>query len=113
MNEEILAHFAASYDEFFDMNKGPPLHDPQAVAAIFGYGSGIFPDEPDRYTVNVVTAGEHSTVDEVRGQVGRTVVEKVAEGGAGVRIPRKLHVDAFWEMLESCCSLAEQNGAML
>ncbi|KAF2097337.1 nucleoside hydrolase [Rhizodiscina lignyota] len=115
LNEEILAHFASSYEEFFEMSRGPPLHDPLAVAAIFGFeNDAIFPDDGARYSVSVVTAGEHGTSDEVRGQVGRTVVTKLPDGSSGgVRIPRKLNVDAFWKMLEQCYSIAEANGAML
>lgn len=92
-----------------------PLHDPLAVAAIFGFESdAIFPEDGERYLVRVVTAGEHGDLDDVRGQVGRTVVTKLAQGSkGGVRIPRKLNVDALWNMLEECSSIAEANGAYL
>ena len=103
---EILEYFATSYDEFFDIKEGPPLHDPLAVAAIFGYGT-IFEDTEERYSVSVVTAGEHSNLDSVRGQVGRIVVERLTIG-KGVRIPRKLNVSSFWQVLEDCCSIAEK-----
>ncbi len=104
---EILEYFASSYDEFFDIKEGPPLHDPLAVAVIFGYGM-IFEDTDDRYSVSVVTAGEHSNLDSIRGQVGRTVVEAL-NIRHGVRIPRKLNVEAFWRVLEECCSTAEKH----
>lgn len=35
---EILEHFAVGYDELFDISAGPPLHDPLAVAILFGVG---------------------------------------------------------------------------
>ena len=61
--------------------------------------------------VSVVTAGEHSTSDAVRGQVGRTLVEGSDVAGRGVRIPRELNVDEFWQVLEDCCSIAEKHSA--
>ncbi|EXJ74825.1 uncharacterized protein A1O5_01521 [Cladophialophora psammophila CBS 110553] len=109
---EILAFFAQSYVEWFDVYEGPPLHDPLAIAALFGYSSGIYEDDGDRYNVRVVTDGAHSPLDSVRGQVGRTIVEK-AEAGPdgivkGVRIPRKLHTHAFWDVLENCAKTADE-----
>lgn len=106
--DEILQTFASSYDAFFDVKAGPPLHDPLAVAAIFGYDSGIYDDsENERFDVSVVTDGQHSLLDSVRGQVGRTVIKK-SETGHGVRIPRKMNQDLFWTMLEECCQRADQ-----
>ena len=35
---EILEFFASTYDEFFDIRSGPPLHDPLAMAILFGVG---------------------------------------------------------------------------
>lgn len=113
---EILEFFASSYDEFFDIKEGPPLHDPLAVAVLFGFDkSTIFEDDPsERYSVSVVTAGEHSDLDSVRGQVGRTVVKRIqshTDGVCqGVRIPRRLNVDAFWQVLEDCCLSAEESA---
>ena len=114
---EVLEFFAASYDEFFDIKAGPPLHDPLAVAVLFGFAASkmtsahpvIFEDQGERYAVSVVTAGEHSSSDAIRGQVGRTVVKASDVAGHGVRIPRKLNVDAFWDVLEDCCSIAEKH----
>jgi uridine nucleosidase len=115
---EILEFFAASYDEFFDIKAGPPLHDPLAVAVLFGFAAPqiknphavIFEDDSQRYSVSVVTAGEHSSSDAIRGQVGRTVVKPSDIVGHGVRIPRKLNVDAFWQVLEECCSMADKHN---
>ena len=117
---EILEFFAASYDEFFDIKAGPPLHDPLAVAVLFGFATSklkgphpvIFQDDGERYTIFVVTAGEHSASDAIRGQVGRTVVKASDTTGHGVRIPRKLNVEAFWRVLEDCCSIAEKHVAL-
>jgi len=112
--KEILEFFAKSYDEDFNIKAGPPLHDPLAVAVVFGYGS-IYEDDGERYEVSVVTAGDHSTLDSVRGQVGRTEVKKVDRANSpssqGVRIPRKLNVDAFWQVLEDCTSIAERHSS--
>jgi uridine nucleosidase len=116
---EILEFFAASYDEYFDIKAGPPLHDPLAVTVLFGFATSqvtgthpaIFEDDGERYTVSVVTAGEHSSSDAVRGQVGRTVAKASDVVGQGMRIPRKLNVDAFWHVLEDCCSIAEKHNA--
>lgn len=109
--DEILETFASSYDTFFDVKTGPPLHDPLAVAAIFGYATGIFDDsENERFDVSVVTDGQHSLLDSVRGQVGRTVVTK-SETGQGVRIPRKMNQDLFWAELERCCQIADASTA--
>jgi uridine nucleosidase len=115
MLEEILAFFASGYDNFFGMADGPPLHDPLAVAALLP-NSKIFQDEGDRYIVTMVTAGEHTVVDGVdlegaRGQVGRTIVTP-SKNGKGIRIPRKLDVDAFWQTLSDCCTVAERKDVL-
>ena len=73
-------------------------------------------DESERYLVTMVTDGAHSENDAVRGQVGRTKVDRIfqTDGGptGGVRIPRKLNLDAFWTMLEECCSRADEQTAV-
>lgn len=112
---EILTFFAQSYVEWFDVHEGPPLHDPLAIAALFGYDTGIFDEDGDRYDVSVVTDGAHSPLDSVRGQVGRTIVQKI-DGSrvtdvGGVRIPRKLHTHLFWDVLEQCIMTADENSA--
>lgn len=108
---EILEFFAQSYVEWFGVHEGPPLHDPLAVAALFGYESGIFEEDGDRYSIVVVTDGAQSALDSVRGQVGRTVLTKIdpVSGGtaAGVRVPRKLHTRLFWDVLEQCAEMAD------
>lgn len=106
---EILEFFARSYVEWFGVYEGPPLHDPLAVAVLFGFEGeeGVFEEDGERYSVRVVTDGMHSSLDSVRGEVGRTVVEKVEKGGEGVRIPRKLHTGRFWDVLEECTKTAD------
>lgn len=108
--DEILGTYAISNNEFFDF-QAPPLHDPLAVAAIFGYDNGIYDNsEKETFNVSVVTDGQHSLLDSVRGQVGRTIVTK-SETGQGVRIPRKINEDLFWSMLEECCQRADRSTA--
>lgn len=109
---EILQFFAQSYVEWFGVYEGPPLHDPLAVAALFGYDSGIYEEDGDRYSIAVVTDGAHSALDSVRGQVGRTVLTKMEalsdRTAAGVRVPRKLHTHSFWDVLEQCAVIADK-----
>lgn len=112
---EILEFFAQSYVEWFDVHEGPPLHDPLAVAALFGYETGIFDEDGDRYSITVVTDGAHSSLDSVRGQVGRTVLTKIeappsGRVAAGVRVPRKLHTKLFWQVLEQCAKTADNSA---
>jgi hypothetical protein len=90
------------------------VHDPLAVAALFGYESVVYEEDGDRYEVSVLAYGAHSPQDAVRGQVGRTVAKK-AETGAGekiegVRIPRKLHTHKFWDVLEQCAKAADEKS---
>ena len=40
-------------------------------------------------------------------QCGRTVVRKVEGDGGGVRIPRGLDVEVFWDMVDLCLGRAE------
>ncbi|KAJ8606241.1 hypothetical protein MRB53_041113 [Persea americana] len=88
---EILEFFAQSYVEWFGVHEGPPLHDPLAVAALFGYGSGIFEEDDERYNITVVTDGAHSALDSVRGQVGRTVLTKIEAPSNGELLAFECH----------------------
>lgn len=100
---EILTFFAKTYAEVFGLVEGPPLHDPLAVAAAFA--PALFDDaRGERFAVSVVIDGEHGTDELVRSstQCGRTVVEKLPEGVAGVRIPRTMHSIIIWRMLDLC-----------
>lgn len=104
MFNELLMFFAHTYSEVFGLNEGPPLHDPLAVAVLLA-------DHPEsntmirfddnggeRWNVDVVLEGE---------QIGRTVIVQ-AKDGDGVRIPRSLDLDRFWEVLESCMAKADE-----
>ena len=110
MLHDLLLFFAGTYAEVFGLREGPPLHDPLAVAVLLdecGIEKLGFDDRlGERWEVDVVTDGRHSKDDEVRGQLGRTMV-RVASG-VGVRIPKALDVKAFWRVLEECVQRAEE-----
>lgn len=105
MFNELLMFFAHTYAEVFGLTEGPPLHDALAVAAVLAdhvdqAGARIAFDDNggERWTVDVVLEGE---------QIGRTTAVK-AENGKGVRIPRSLDCDRFWEVLEACMAKADE-----
>ncbi|MCJ1284117.1 hypothetical protein MMC26_003448 [Xylographa opegraphella] len=110
MLHDLLIFFAGTYTEVFGLVEGPPLHDPVAVAVLldnFGFEQLGFDDRGgERWEVNVVTDGQHSKDESLRGQLGRTVVSRV--DGEGVRIPRGLDVKAFWRVFEECVQRAEE-----
>ncbi|EKG17314.1 hypothetical protein MPH_05380 [Macrophomina phaseolina MS6] len=108
---EIMTFFAKTYAEEFALTAGPPLHDPLAVAATFA--PDIFDDRGERFSVRVVTEGEHRADPALNladaqavGQLGRTLVEKVE--GDGVRIPRTLDVERFWGLIDAALAEAEK-----
>lgn len=106
---EILIFFAHTYSEVFGLTRGPPLHDPIAVAVLLDGSSevGLFDDRGgERWRVKVVTDGLHSDLPDEHGQVGMTAIER-SEEGTGVSIPRGLDVDRFWGILEHCMRRAE------
>jgi uridine nucleosidase len=124
MLHDLLSFFAHTYDSVFGISAGPPLHDPLAVAVLletltekseeghrFDYG------EAERYVVGVVTDGRHAgehqdggggTVgpEAEVGQVGRTIVE-VSTGDKGVRIPKNVQLDWFWDEILAAVDRAE------
>lgn len=115
----LLTFFAHTYDSVFGIDAGPPLHDPVAVAVLFSnlnnsqmsghQGLLQFDDKQgERYLVNVVTDGSHGNDVQTTGEVGRTVVTKVADGCGGVTIPASLDVDRFWAILLDCLERAEK-----
>lgn len=110
MFHDLLLYFAHTYSEVYGLTEGPPLHDPIAVAVLLEPVMGPimrFADNGgERWHVRVVTDGLHSRHDEERGQVGRTVVTKSGHGG--VRIPRNMHVESFWMLLNRCLEGAER-----
>lgn len=106
--KQILTFFAKTYADVFGLVDGPPLHDPLAVAACFV--PDIFDDAGgERYSIKVVTDGEHGTDEIVRNtsQCGRTIVSKLPDGESGVRIPRALRALVLWRMLDLCMQQAE------
>lgn len=88
--------------------------DPSCLSSR-GYPTIFEDDEKRRYVVTMVTDGEHGESDAVRGQLGRTKVDKILmtdDTIGGIRIPRKLKLDAFWDMLEECCQTADKQSAL-
>ena len=65
------------------------------------------PPTPESFAITITTAGLHSALESESGEVGRTVVRKLAPGAMGVRIPRGVDVAAFWGLLEGCVRAAE------
>ena len=106
---DLLVFFAQTYRDVFGLTAGPPLHDPIAVAVLLETVQGAdlkFDDHGvERWIVDVVTDGRHSDLDTERGQLGRTVVTKSDAGG--VRIPRGMDVERFWNILDDCIERAE------
>ena len=108
---DLLLFFAHTYTEVFGFTVGPPLHDPIAVAVILSHRTNEelqFDDRGgERWNVDVITDGMHSTLGEHRGQLGR-IVAKVAATEDGMCIPRGLDVQRFWAILEECVQQAER-----
>lgn len=114
MFNELLVFFANTYADVFGISDGPPLHDPLAVAVILfeGYEDFTLDDRKgERWDVSVVTDGLHSDDDHPRGQVGRTMISPSEEKGVGVRIPRGLNVERFWNIVEDCLRLVDDHLA--
>ena len=109
MFHQILIFFAHTYRDVFGLSKGPPLHDPLAVAILLDGQSEVIGFDDcggERWHVNVVTDGLHSDLDSERGEVGRTVITRAEEGG--VRIPSRVDVHRFWVLVDQCMQRAEQ-----
>lgn len=110
MFHDLLLYFAHTYSEVYGLTEGPPLHDPIAVAVLLEPLMGPIMEVADnggeRWHVNIITDGLHSRHDEVRGQVGRTVITKSDHGG--VRIPRSMQVKSFWRVIKGCLQGAER-----
>lgn len=108
----LLTFFASTYADVYGMTNGPPLHDPLAVAIILFDRSaenlGFRDGDGERWHVHVVTDGLHSKLSHERGQVGRTVATRAGRDEGGVRIPRSLDVECFWEVVEECIQRAER-----
>jgi uridine nucleosidase len=114
----LLNFFAETYKTVFGLDSGPPLHDPLAVAVILSNLNSPFanasPKEAlkfddrggERFSVTVITNGQHGKDVSVTGQLGRTTTRPVE--GRGVTIPRGVDVDAFWDLAVHCIELADE-----
>jgi uridine nucleosidase len=108
---QIMSFFAGTYAEVFSITKGPPLHDPLAVAA--AYNPDIFNDRGgERFQVEIVTKGVHSANQAEIGELGRTKVTKLPVGEAGCRIPRGVDLGQFWGSIESALKRADAVSPM-
>ncbi|EPS44290.1 hypothetical protein H072_1725 [Dactylellina haptotyla CBS 200.50] len=111
MLHDLLMFFAATYARVFDMNDGPPLHDPLAVAALLpeSFGLGF---EFEEASVEVVLHGK---------EIGRTIMRKPEEmadanrheglellkdgeegselTGVKVKVGKRVDVVKFWELI--------------
>lgn len=106
---DLLCFFASTYRKYSPLMEGPPLHDPIAVAAVLNQAELTIDDEGgERWDVRIVTEGEHSDDPEKRGQAGRTLVTRKQEGEAGVRIPRGIDVERFWQSTHDALTSAER-----
>lgn len=113
MFHDLLTFFASTYANVFGLTSGPPLHDPVAVAVLlFDQASEdlAFDDRGgEKWHVNVVTDTQYSDkTDDGKGQLGRTVVIKAGENEVGVRIPRSLNIERFWDVIDECIQRAEK-----
>ncbi|KAH6608723.1 dna glycosylase [Trichoderma cornu-damae] len=119
---ELLYFFAKTYADVFGITAGPPLHDPLALAAVL---TGT-PDEitfydwdeaksrgakhSERFDVTVITEGTAEEAKRGEKQTGRTVAKALPAGEAGVRIPRGVDVDRFWQVIEECIERADETN---
>ena len=116
---ELLNFFAETYASVFGITAGPPLHDPLAVAVILDglaehdvrfFYSESNGEREERYQVDVLTEGTHEQAVKGETQTGRTVVKLLEPGQEGIKIPRGLHVEKFWKILEQCLEKADQEN---
>jgi uridine nucleosidase len=117
----LLVFFAGTYEKVFGLIAGPPLHDPLAVAVILSNLNPAFakahPDQAlkfddkggERFSLRIITDGEHGADVSVTGQLGRSIAAQV--DGPGVAIPRGVDLDAFWTMISDCVQLADDHNA--
>lgn len=117
----LLTFFAATYEEVFGLDTGPPLHDPLAVAVILSTLNPVFAKQHpsqtlkfddkggERFALSIITDGRHGKDVSATGQLGRSIATPVA--GPGVAIPRGVDLDAFWEVILQCVQLADDCNA--
>ncbi|KAJ5477356.1 hypothetical protein N7539_007500 [Penicillium diatomitis] len=114
----LLTFFAATYEQVFGLATGPPLHDPLAVAVILSTLNPNFASKyplealnfddrgGERFSVHIVTDGQHGKDVSITGQLGRSIATSVP--GSGVTIPRGVDLDAFWKLILDCLQLADE-----
>ena len=102
-----MVYFASTYAEVYSITKGPPLHDPLAVAAAL-YPEIFDDNDGERFQVDIVTEGVHSYIPEKVGELGRTKAMKLPPGEGGCRIPRGVDLPKFWESIELCLRRADE-----
>lgn len=118
MYYDLLNFYVKTYKEIFGLDTGSPVHDPVSVAVVL-FDEGMeeleFDDRRgERWDISIVTEGAHEPIDyrQVRdpnkGELGRTIAKKAAAGEKGVRIPRGLNVERFWDVIEDCVQRAEE-----
>jgi uridine nucleosidase len=104
---ELLSFFAHTYSDVFGLTDGPPLHDPLAVAVLLNdledHGTRIEFDD---------NGGERFRIDIelTEPELGRT---KANPTSAGVRIPRSLDTQKFWQVLISCLERADKRAGKM
>lgn len=112
---DLVNFFGSTYESVYGLSY-PPLHDPVAVAVLLsninthGLASSLihFDDhDGQRFLVDVVTDGKHSTDPTVSGRVGQTLVRPVEGQGKGIAIPRSLDVAAFWQAITDVIERAD------
>lgn len=116
----LLLFFANTYDAVFELDTGPPLHDPVAVAVLLSNLNHTPNPSPlrfddkngERFLVDVVTDGIHGRDPVLTGQLGRTVAKSVADPKpGGVTIPRGVDTDKFWDLILDCLRRADKCNA--
>ena len=119
---DLLTFYAKTYEGVFGISEGPPLHDPIAVAVLLD-GIASPASEPglmrpfddnggERWKIDVVTDRILDTSDSglkspKTGQTGRTVSTPSSDG-IGVRIPRDVDKEWFWDLIFRCLARAEE-----
>lgn len=71
-------------------------------------GKSANPKHDERFEVTIVTEGTFEEAKAGKTQTGRTVVKTLPAGTEGVRIPRGVDVERFWEEIEACIERADE-----
>jgi uridine nucleosidase len=70
------------------------------------------PEHHERFEVTVITEG---TFEEAKAgkQTGRTLAKPLPPGSEGVRIPRGVDIEKFWQVIEDCIESADEANKAL